>query len=65
MKRTNIVIDDELVRDLMKSTGIKTQRELVDHALRRLANIEGQKKILELKGKYRWEGNLDEMRAMH
>ncbi len=36
MKRTNIVIDDELIKECMKATGIKTQRALIDYALREL-----------------------------
>jgi Arc/MetJ family transcription regulator len=62
MKRTNIVLDEELVEVCLKSTGIKTRRALIDHALRELLRHESQKKILELKGKVHWEGNLDEWR---
>lgn len=62
MKRTNIVLDDKLVDDCMKATGIRTQRALIDHALHELLRRENQSKILELKGKILWEGNLDEWR---
>jgi Arc/MetJ family transcription regulator len=62
MKRTNIVLDEELVEICLKSTGIKTRRALIDHALRELLRHESQKKILELKGKVDWEGNLNEWR---
>jgi Arc/MetJ family transcription regulator len=62
MKRTNIVLDDKLVHDCMKATGIKTQKALIDHALHELLRRENQKKILELKGTVHWEGNLDEWR---
>ena len=61
-KRTNIIIDEELVEAGMKATGIKTRRALVDYALRDLLRRESQKKILELKGKVHWEGNLTSMR---
>jgi Arc/MetJ family transcription regulator len=61
-KRTNIVIDDELVEAGMKATGLKTRRALVDYALRDLLRRENQGKILELKGKIRWEGDLASMR---
>ena len=50
MGRTNIVLDDELVVSCQKATGIKTRRELIDHALRELLRHQNQKKILELKG---------------
>lgn len=65
MKRTNIVLDDKLVDDCMKATGIKTQKALIDHALHELLRRENQTKILELKGKILWEGNLDEWRQGH
>jgi len=60
--RTNIVIDDRLIEKGMKYTGINKKRQLVDFALRELINRKERKKILGLKGKMRWEGNLDEMR---
>jgi Arc/MetJ family transcription regulator len=59
MKRTNIVLDDKLVDDCMKVTGIKTQKALIDHALHELLRREKQLKILEIKGKIHWEGDLD------
>jgi Arc/MetJ family transcription regulator len=62
MKRTNIVLDDKLLKDCLKATGIKTQRALIDYALRELLRHESQTKILELKGKIHWEGNLNEWR---
>ncbi len=60
MKRTNVVLDDKLVKDCIKATGIKTQKALIVHALRELLRHEKQIKILELKGKIDWNGNLDE-----
>jgi Arc/MetJ family transcription regulator len=62
MKRTNIVIDEKLVKDALEATGLKTRRELVDYALRELLRRESQKKILELKGRINWEGDLSSMR---
>jgi Arc/MetJ family transcription regulator len=62
MKRTNIVLDDSLVEKCMKTTGIKTQRALIDHALRELLRHESQVKLLELKGKINWKGDLSEWR---
>ncbi len=62
MKRTNVVLDDRLVEDCLQATGIKTRRALIDHALRELLRHESQTKILELKGKIHWEGDLDEWR---
>ena len=62
MKRTNIVLDDKLVDKCIKITGLKTQRALIDHALRELLRHESQTKILELKGNVNWEGDLGEWR---
>jgi Arc/MetJ family transcription regulator len=62
MKRTNIVLDEKLVMDCIKVTGIKTQKALVDHALRELLRHEKQIELLELKGTISWDGNLEEWR---
>ncbi|MGB5277030.1 MAG: type II toxin-antitoxin system VapB family antitoxin [Gammaproteobacteria bacterium] len=61
--RTNIVLDSKLIEAGLKATGLKTRRELVDFALRELLRHKQQKKILALKGKVAWEGNLEEMRT--
>jgi len=62
MKRTNVVLDAKLVENCLKVTGIKTQRALIDHALRDLLRHENQTQILELKGKIHWDGDLNEWR---
>lgn len=62
MGRTNIVLDDGLVAECQKLTGIETCRELVDHALRELRRHKRQRKILKLKGTVAWEGDLRRMR---
>ena len=61
--RTNIVLDSKLVEAGLKATGLKTRRELVDFALRELLRHKQQKKLLSLKGKVSWEGDLGEMRT--
>jgi len=58
MGRTNIVLDDALVAKCQRVTGIKTRRALVNYALEELLRLERQKKVLELKGTIRWEGDL-------
>ena len=63
MKRTNIVLDEKLVDRGLNLTGLKTQRELVDYALRELVRRKEQKSLLKLKGKFKWEGDLEEMRT--
>ncbi len=49
--RTNIVLDDKLVKDAMKATGAKTKREVVDLALRQLVRQKSHKDIRDLVGK--------------
>jgi Arc/MetJ family transcription regulator len=61
-KRTNIVLDEDLVEAGLEVTGLKSRRALIDYALRELVRRESQKKILELKGKVHWEGDLSAMR---
>lgn len=61
--RINIVIDDKLMERALKSTGLKTKREVVEETLKLLINIKSQSKIRELRGKLRWEGDLDDMRS--
>ena len=62
MKRTNIVMDESLVRQGLKATGLKTRRALVHHALQELVRHDKQKGLLDLKGKIRWTGDLAAMR---
>ena len=62
MKRTNILLDEKLVSDCMKATGIKTRNALIDHALRKLLWHEKQAKLLGLKGRVNWTGDLDQWR---
>jgi Arc/MetJ family transcription regulator len=56
--RTNIVLDDKLVTKCRKATGIRTYKALIDYALHELLRHESQLKILELKGKIHWEGDI-------
>ena len=48
--RTNIVLDDKLVREAMKLANVKTKREAVDVALRRFVQSGKQRKLLDLFG---------------
>jgi Arc/MetJ family transcription regulator len=60
--RTNIDLDDSLVSRGLKLSGLRTKKDLVNMALREFIRRKDQKKILELRGKIHWEGNLDLMR---
>ncbi|HEY6347618.1 MAG TPA: type II toxin-antitoxin system VapB family antitoxin [Bryobacteraceae bacterium] len=61
--RTNIVIDDELMRDTLRATGLKTKREAVEAGLRTLLRLSKQAQIRRLRGKLNWRGDLDAMRV--
>ena len=61
--RTNIVIDDALMAEALKLTGLKTKREAVELALRTLIELRRQENIRKFRGKLKWEGNLDELRG--
>lgn len=61
--RTNIDIDDRLMRRAMKSSGARTKKAAVEAALRLLADTYAQGSIRRLRGKIHWEGNLEESRA--
>ena len=61
--RTNIEIDDKLMKDALKATGVKTKREAVELGLKTLVQLRAQAKARELKGKITWEGDLNAMRT--
>jgi Arc/MetJ family transcription regulator len=61
--RTNIVIDDKLMKDAFRTTGAKTKREAVELALRTLVQLGKQEKARQLRGKISWEGDLEAMRT--
>ncbi|MES2714969.1 MAG: type II toxin-antitoxin system VapB family antitoxin [Pseudomonadota bacterium] len=61
--RTNIEIDDKLMKDALRATGAKTKREAVELGLKTLVELRAQEKIRVLKGKIAWEGDLHAARA--
>jgi len=60
--RTNIEIDDGLMEQALRATGLKTKKAAVEEGLRTLIRLRKQEEILGLAGKVRWSGNLDESR---
>ena len=60
--RTNIVIDDALMAETLKATGLKTKREAVELGLQTLLRLRRQQDIRQLRGKLAWEGDLDASR---
>jgi Arc/MetJ family transcription regulator len=61
--RTNIVIDDRLMRDALRATGLKTKRQAVELGLQTLLRLKRQADIRRLRGKLDWQGDLDAMRS--
>ncbi len=61
--RTNIAIDDQLMADALKATGLKTKKEVVELGLKTLVRLHQQEKIKGLKGKLKWDGDLEAMRT--
>jgi Arc/MetJ family transcription regulator len=61
--RTNIVIDEELMREALRATGAKTKREAVELGLRTLVRLNKQSEIRKFRGKLKWQGDLDAMRT--
>lgn len=64
MKRTNIEIDEELINQGKKITGMNTCKDVVNFALKQLVRKESQKDLLKFFGKVEWDGDLAEMRTL-
>jgi Arc/MetJ family transcription regulator len=61
--RTNIVIDEKLMKETLRLTGLKTKREAVELGLRTLIRLRKQEEIRRFRGKLPWLGDLDAMRS--
>jgi len=61
--RTNIVIDDKLMKETLRLTGLKTKREAVELGLRTVVRLRKQDEIRRFRGKLNWQGYLDAMRT--
>lgn len=61
--RMNIVIDNGLMADALKATGLKTRKETVELGLKTLIFLKHQEDIKALRGKLYWEGDLEDMRS--
>jgi Arc/MetJ family transcription regulator len=60
--RTNIDIDDHLMAQAMRSSGAPTKKAVVEEALRMLVRTRAQGSIRRLRGKVKWEGDLEQSR---
>jgi Arc/MetJ family transcription regulator len=61
--RTNIVIDDDLIEQAMKVTGLPTKKAVVEAGLQLLIQVKAQTGVRRLRGKVKWQGNLDDLRS--
>jgi Arc/MetJ family transcription regulator len=61
--RTNVVINDSLMEDALKSSGLKTKKDAIEAGLRLLVKFQRQAKVKNYRGKLKWSGNLNEMRT--
>ena len=57
------MIDDKLMREALRASGLKTKREAVEEGLRTLLRLRRQEEIRRFRGKLAWKGDLDEMRT--
>lgn len=61
--RTNIVVDDKLMAEALKVSGLRTKKDAVEQGLKLLVRKSRQQDIRKLRGQVKWEGDLDEMRG--
>ncbi len=63
-KRTNIELDVELLNQALKATNLSTIKEVVHYSLRETIKMNQRKNLLKLKGKVKWDGDLNEIRKV-
>ncbi len=61
--RTNIVIDDTLMRDALAASGLPSKRAVVEAGLRSLVSLHRQAGVRRLRGRVKWTGDLAKLRA--
>ena len=61
--RTNVVIDDKLMKSALKQSGLKTKKATIEEGLRLLVKFKKQAKLKKYRGKLKWVGDLDDMRT--
>lgn len=61
--RTNVVIDDQLMKDALKLSGFRTKKDAIEAGLRLLVEFSRQAKVKNFRGKLIWSGDLDKMRT--
>jgi Arc/MetJ family transcription regulator len=61
--RTNVVIDDQLMKDALECSGHRTKKAAIEAGLRLLVDLSRQLKVRNFRGKLKWSGDLDNMRT--
>jgi Arc/MetJ family transcription regulator len=61
--RTNVVLDDSLIREAMELSGCRTKRKAIEEGLKLLIRFNQQNRIRKVRGKLKWTGDLDKMRT--
>jgi Arc/MetJ family transcription regulator len=61
--RISIVVDDNLMEQTLRATGLKTRREAVELGLRTLLRLQQQKEIRKFRGKLQWQADFDKART--
>jgi Arc/MetJ family transcription regulator len=61
--RTNVVLDDDLVRSALRFSGFKTKKKAIEEGLKLLVEVNRQKKIKSFRGRLKWAGDLNKMRT--
>jgi len=61
--RTNVVLDDDLVRSALSLSGFKTKKKAIEEGLKLLIQLNCQKRVKSFRGKLRWAGNLNKVRT--
>ena len=57
--KTNIIIDEQLIADALKVTGLNTKKEVIEMGLKTLIDLKKQEQIKQFKGNLKWEGDLE------
>ena len=63
LMRTNVVLDDDLIKSALKLSGFKTKKKAIEEGLKLLIQVNRQKTIKDFRGKLKWTGNLNKMRT--
>jgi len=61
--RTNVVIDDQVMKEALELSGFRTKKAAIEAGLRLLVKFSLQAKVKQFRGKLKWIGDLNKMRA--